>query len=139
MIRTDPKYIVHAIDYKKTHESTEQNHVWLVSLLNPGESLIFDYSVYSEESVQPVRLTVVPRKKNWTSAEGFALEERLREERLGTAIAVAGGTVILLLSSLLLLSFPVYRLQWNRRPELREQYTSFLQFWVNHKPRNLFD
>lgn len=135
-ITTEPREIHHAISIKKKSGSTDMKHEWLVSLLNPGESISFEYDVYSESEVDDIQLSIIPRKKDWTISKQIPSSNE--RESLAYFAAISGLTPVIFLLSLLAMSLPVYRIQWNRREDFRERYSSFFRFWVDHKPWDLF-
>jgi hypothetical protein len=139
-IKTDPKEIVDAITLTKKDGSTTQKHIWNISLINPNESVIFDYFVYSENQIDAITLNVLPRKKDWKILKGSILshEEKKTSKEISTDIAIFGGTSILLLFLILLMSLPIYYLQWMNRPDFRAEYRNFSAFYLFHRPWNLF-
>lgn len=135
-ITTSPKEIIDAIVITKGNGSNSTKHDWVVSLLNPGEIIMFEYSVYSEESIKEVELNIIPRKKDWTITE--QLSDISAKYSLARLTITAGLTPIVFILSLLLLSISVYRIQWVRRKDFRESYSNFFEFYMKHRPNNLF-
>jgi hypothetical protein len=135
-IATYPKYIIDGMRVVKEESSDETNHHWKVSLLNPGESIKFSYSAYSEHEGVDVSWNFVPRKKDWL------VKTRVRErdpitKAFGSA-SFALFTMIFLLIMTVVISIPAYYLQWSRREDFRLQYGNFMRFWREHKPWKLF-
>ncbi|MGR2870826.1 hypothetical protein [Vibrio vulnificus] len=135
-ITTDPKYIIDGVRVVKEESSNETNHHWRVSLLNPGESIQFSYSAYSELEDVDVSWNFVPRKKDWS------VKTRVRErdpitQAFGSA-SFALFTMMFFLTMTLVVSIPAYYLQWSRREDFRLQYGSFMRFWREHRPWKLF-
>ena len=66
-------------------------------------------------------------------------EKHLKLRQKTVAIIAASGLGLILLMFLLLISsFLLYSYQWKRRPDYREKYSSFSQFYNNHLPGDLF-
>ena len=139
-IKTDPKEIIDAITLTKKDNSTTQKHIWNISLINPNESVILDYFVYSEKQIDAITLNVVPRKKDWKILKGSILshEEKKTPKEISTEIAIFGGTSTFLILFFLLMSVPIYYLQWLNRPDFRSKYGYFFIFYSAHRPWNLF-
>lgn len=135
-IKTEPKEIIDAITIKKDKGSTETQHDWKVSLLNPDESITFDYSIYSEADVDKIALNIIPRKKDWVVVRQSA--QSLTYYGFKKDLAIASLTPPLLLLFIILFSLIIYRIQWRKRADFREQYTNFFHFWMRHRPWNLF-
>jgi len=134
-ISTEPPEILNAISVKKDEASTQSNHIWTVSLLNPKESIIFDYIVYSEEEHNEVLMTFLPRKKNWTVINKDILSKPEPEFLRVVVIIVTSGLVISLPFILIILvAVPFYLKKWKNRPDYRNQYGSFFSFYMNHPP-----
>lgn len=65
-IKTSPKDIFPALNISLDEKlSSSRKHTWNVPLLNPAESISFEYIVYSEDKIKSITLLVTPRKKNW--------------------------------------------------------------------------
>lgn len=137
-IRTVPREIVDAISVTKGDSGTDNKQTWSISLLNPGESVIFEYFVYSEEKLSSINLSILARKKDWRVVNKSLLYQRDAMESLNKIITVAAGVPVALLFFILALSVPFYRYQWNRRPDYREKYGTFLGFYNRHRPWDLF-
>lgn len=69
-IKTKPKEIVDIIKIQKEANSTNTKHIWNITLLKPGETVTFEYMIYSEEKVKPPKINVLARKKSWESKKG---------------------------------------------------------------------
>jgi hypothetical protein len=138
-IRTQPKEIVDAIAISKGDSSAANKQTWNISLLNPGESVIFEYFVYSEQKLSSIKLTILPRKKDWTVVNKSILGQAPNtKETLIRSLTVVGGAPLALLLLVYVIAVPFYRYQWNRRPDYREKYGSFNAFYNRHRPWNLF-
>lgn len=135
-IITQPREIIDVITIKKGEGSTETQHNWSVSLLNPGESITFEYNVYSVEDVDKIILNIIPRKKDWVVVKQSVQREQYSS--FTKVIIVIGLTPMLLLLSILFFSILVYSIQWLRRSDFREEYANFFKFWYHHRPWNLF-
>lgn len=136
-INTDPKEIINAISIKKIEElSTDKKHLWNISLLNPGESLLFEYSIYSEAKMPGVELDVVPRKKDWMISRKSFLSNKEKIIFSGAIVAMLGP--IFLIFFIFMIFTPVYIYQWNKRPDFRQEYGNFSTFYWNHWPTSLF-
>jgi hypothetical protein len=139
-IRTRPREIVDAVAISRIDGATTTRQSWNISLLNPGESVVFEYFVYSEIKLPNVTLIVVPRKKDWQVVNKSFLADSLRPESIALRIFLATlGAVIGLLGVILGGAIPIYRFQWNRRADFRAQYKTFWNFYNRHRPWNLFD
>ncbi len=139
-IRTEPREIVDAISFSKNDSSASNKQTWTISLLNPGESVILEYFVYSEEKLASITLNILPRKKDWTVVRKSLLYQKQKDARQSVikTIAIVGAGPIAFLILILVLSIPIYRYQWNRRPDYREQYGTFNAFHSRHRPWALF-
>lgn len=140
-IRTEPREIVDGIALSRSESSTSNKETWNISLLNPGESVILEYFVYSEEILPTITLNIVPRKKDWSVVNKSFFDQRQKNARdsLIRTIAVAGGGPIAFLLAFLGITVTLYRYQWNRRPDYRKKYGSFLAFYNKHRPWALFN
>ncbi len=140
IIKTEPTEIINAISVSKSKSGTDKKQTWNISLLNPGESVIFVYFIYSEKKLDSVSLDILPRKKDWIVINKSLLNQKQNDVQnsilmnLGLAIVAPMAFYSFILS----LSFPLYRYQWNRRPDLRKKYGTFFTFWNDHSPRDLF-
>lgn len=74
IIKTEPKEIIDVIKIKKQAGSTNNKHTWDISLLNPGESVIFEYFIYSEKEVKNCKANVLVRKRDWDVRKGTILD-----------------------------------------------------------------
>ncbi|RVU82879.1 hypothetical protein EOL70_20270 [Leucothrix sargassi] len=135
-IESVPKNIVDAISISKDGNSTNKKHNWTISLINPGESISFDYTAFSEKDIDSISLEVIPRKKDLS----------IKYEELGLSKATSFGErilpsislIILIVLSPLVVVFPFYLYQWGKRQDYRERYGSFIKFFNDHKPWDLF-
>ncbi|UCF85851.1 MAG: hypothetical protein JSV50_09525 [Desulfobacteraceae bacterium] len=139
--RSEPTEIIDAISIKKNEsESDEQKHIWTISLLNPGESIVVDYSVYSEEEIKNIDFQIVPRKKDWSVTTQPFLS---KIEKGGSSWYVYVSAVIvspiIVILSILVFAVPFYVLAWNLRPHFRDFYNSFYDFYLHHLPTGLFE
>lgn len=73
-IKTEPKKIIDAINIRKNPNSTINKHIWNISLLKPGEYVIFEYMVYSEKKVKEIEVNVLAREKGWKVRKGKLLD-----------------------------------------------------------------
>jgi hypothetical protein len=139
-IKTEPKEIVDAISISKTENGTSNRQTWNISLLNPGEAVVFEYFVYSEEKLDSINLKIIPRKKDWTIANKSLLNrgEINSSTSLLKMILTAAGAMIAFLISVLLFAVPFYIFQWNKRQDYRQKYSTFSTFYAKHKPMDLF-
>lgn len=64
-IKTVPSKVIDTIAVKKDYVSTDDKHLWTVSLLNPGESITFEYSAFSKKKIDSISLYIIPRKRDW--------------------------------------------------------------------------
>lgn len=135
-IKTIPIEVIDTIKVEKNNSSTDNKHIWNISLLNPGESITFEYSAFSKDEKKSISLDVIPRKKDWR----IIYEElTLPDKKYFTDIfATYGGLLILILLLPLLIAFPFYRYQWARRADYREKYRTFWKFYNKHTPWSLF-
>lgn len=140
-VRTQPKEIVDAIAISRSDSGAGNKQTWNISLLNPGESVIFEYFVYSEQKISAINLNILPRKKDWVVVNKSLLNQTQKDTKdsLIKSFAVVGGAPLAFLLLVLVLSVPFYRYQWNRRPDYRERYGSFSAFYNKHRPWNLFE
>lgn len=135
-IESDPVNIINAISIIKSDKSTNKKHDWIISLLNPGESISFDYSAFSEQSIDKISLDVIPRKQDWkVKYQELAL---LEKSSLANLIIIGSGGLVFILVVPFVIAFPFYRHQWNNRPDYRDRYVSFNRFFNDHKPWELF-
>lgn len=135
-IETFPKSIVDAIIFTKSKESNSKKHIWNVSLLNPGESISLDYTIFSTEEHDKFSFEIIPRKKDWVVNYK---ELRFSQEISFTGFILPGSLYLVILSIIpFILAFPIYRYQWNRRSDFRAQYSNFRKFYNNHRPWDLF-
>lgn len=138
-IKTEPKEIIDAISVtKKEVESSDKKHVWNITLLNPGEAVLFEYSIYSQEKTENVTLSTSPRKKDW-GVSSKSLIDNKKEVILPLDFLVGSAAPIFFILTIFLIAIPFYFIQWNRRPDYRENYGSFIKFYMNHRPGKLFD
>jgi len=135
-IKTIPIEVIDTISVIKAKESTRKKHSWIISLLNPGESVTFEYSAFSEKKLDSISLDIIPRKKDWKvnyEELGFSVSARLSDN-----IIFWTFLMIFILLVPYLLAYPFYRFQWSRRPDYKEKYTSFRVFYNKHRPWDLF-
>lgn len=139
-VRTLPKKIVDAIAISRSDTGSDNKQTWNISLLNPGESVIFEYYVYSENKLTEINLNILPRKKDWVVVNKTILNQSQRntKETLFDFFRVAIGVPVVLIFLMLTIAVPFYRYQWNKRPDYREKYKSFYDFYYNHRPWKLF-
>lgn len=140
-IKTEPKEIVNAISFTKSENCTDNKQTWNISLLNPGESVILEYFVYSDEKLSSINLNIVPRKKDWNIVNKSLLSQKPKDasETINKLMPIVVGAPILLMTIIFAIALPFYRYQWNRRPDYRERYGTFYSFYSNHRPSKLFD
>ncbi len=132
---TTPEEIINAISVKKGKGNNDIKHDWVVSLLNPGEIITLEYNVFSEEVPEKIELNIIPRKKDWVIIE----QSTRKDDKYSLKrILFAGTTPIVLILQILMLTVVVYRIQWLRRKDFRESYSSFFEFYMKHRPYNLF-
>jgi len=129
IIKTSPSSVKEAMQIDRQAElSNDKKHVWTVSLLNKGESLTFEYMVYSFEPMINAEFGVIPRKKDW---EVVSLEKETVSSESNEIESVYKGIGIMLagmLISLFLVNYPRWRNPWNQHPEIRTKYKSFLHY-----------
>lgn len=78
-IKTVPQEIISGLKVHKNASSTKNKHIWNISLLNPMESIVFDYTIYSELGVKDFKINVLPRKKDWKVRNISVLNHRKKE------------------------------------------------------------
>ena len=134
-IETEPKDIIKAISATKNKNlSNNKKHVWNISLLNRGESIIFKYSVYSERRIDNISFSALPRKKDWTISRRSLLTDKMKRITFIEYLISVPVFMILLLLLPLLLAIPIYRIEWNKNPEVREKYETFYRYYSTHYP-----
>lgn len=135
-LESNPLNILDVISVLKNKNSTSKKHIWVVSLLNPGESVSFDYSVFSESKLDSVSFEIIARKKDLkVKQEELTLsKEKSTSEWIFSIFLV----LILSLASIFLAALPLYIIQWIRRPDYREHYMIFSKFYYEHSPIELF-
>jgi hypothetical protein len=135
-LESSPSNILDVISVSKSENSTNKKHLWVISLLNPGESISFDYSIFSEGKIDTVLFELIARKKDLKVKQ----EELTLAKDISTSewIFTIFFGVILSLVSVFLVALPFYLIQWVRRPEYREHYLNFSKFYNEHSPKNLF-
>lgn len=79
-IKTEPKKIIDAINIQKKPDSTSNKHIWNISLLKPGEYVVFEYMIYSERKVKEIEVNVLARKKGWKVRKGKLLDSNPPKE-----------------------------------------------------------
>jgi hypothetical protein len=137
-ITTEPKEINDAISVTKAIGSTDNNHLWNISLLNPGESVVFEYSVYSEKKVDNINFNIIPRKKDWTISTESYLSQKNKEASATKLFILTLAAIISTLPLMFLIAFPFYYVQWHRRSDFRDKYKTFYVFFRDHSPGELF-
>ena len=140
-ISSEPQDIISAISIKKIeNESDEQRHTWTISLLNPGESIVLDYSIYSEKKLESIEFLILPRKKDWKVTRQPLLS-KLQKEGPRWYMIVLGvlGALITVPILILLFTIPFYTLSWSTRTDFREFYGSFTRFYWEHPPKYIFE
>lgn len=111
--------------------------MWNVPLLNQGESLTFEYTIYSEKKLTGISFSTVPRKKDWDVSRENILASKTTRELFSSFFGGMFTLVIALPLGLLIftrLMRPVYRKEWDRNPEIREKYESYDQYFYKHFP-----
>jgi hypothetical protein len=140
IIKAEPKGIIDAISItKKDGESTDKKHVWNISLLNPGESVIFEYTIYSQAKLKKIEFSATPRKKDWSVLSRSPLSQKKEGRSSLDWLLVGAAAPILFMIAIFIMAMPIYRFQWNRRPDYREQYGSFIEFYMRLHPGKLFN
>lgn len=141
IINTEPKELTSAIALKLQNEnSTNSKHKWTVSLLNPGESISFEYTIYSNSKLSNINCTITPRKKDWKTNRRSLIDTENEKELDITSIAVGIVFAVLLTPVLILLSaIPLYAFVWILREDYRLHYRNLIDFYWNHSPKNLFE
>ncbi len=134
-ISTVPKEIVDGILVKKTAASDNKKHVWTISLLNPGESILFDYGIYSEAEVKAASLTVAVRKADWQIVSKSDLLSK-KQSKTPLAINILLGALAGL-AGVFPAVFIWYAISWMARPKLQTKYLTFWQFWLHGEPKDL--
>lgn len=135
-LETSPPNIIDAVSVTKTEKSTTKKHYWIISLLNPGESISFDYSAFSEKYLDSISMEVIPRKKDVSiKYEELSLQDKSTPTKF---ILLVLKQMLIILILPLILALPIYIYQWIKRPDYREKYVDFLKFYMEHKPWNLF-
>ena len=137
-IRTEPRAIIDGIEFSRNDSSTTNKEVWNISLLNPGEAVILEYFVYSERRLSSITLNILPRKKDWSVVNKSLFERDGSQTSFMSFFLVGNGVLFAILLAIFGLSFPLYRYQWNRRPDYREKYGAFRAFYNHHSPWELF-
>lgn len=64
-INTIPKEVKKSLKFTLSKDSVSSSHSWIVDLVNPSETIIFEYSAYSSTLVEILDIEVIPRKKDW--------------------------------------------------------------------------
>ncbi len=123
-IRTIPQEIAIGLSIRKQEERPNK-HRWHVDLLNAHESLVFEYSLYSQKLVKDVGIDVVPRKTGWAVVYDDSLLSRS-----GTAlpIGIMVAAPFITLALIILVVVILYRIKWNANPQLRANYAN--KFWA---------
>jgi len=135
-LESSPLNILDVISVSKNENSTNKKHIWVISLLNPGESVSFDYSIFSESKLDSVLFELIARKKDLkVKQEELALS---KDTSISEVIFLVFSGFILFLASIFLVALPFYLIQWFRRSDYREHYITFSQFYNKHSPRHLF-
>ncbi len=137
-ITTEPKDIVDVVSVSRVEGGNSNRPTWNISLLNPGESVKFEYFVYSEKKLRQINLNILPRKKDWKIINHSLFDRTQKDtDRLYNFFVIASSVPMAFLLLMLVLSFPFYRYQWNKRPDYREKYGSFWAFYKRHSPWEL--
>ena len=135
-INTIPWSVIDTISVDKNKESSDKKHIWVVSLLNPGESVTFEYSAFSKSKLDSISLDIIPRKKDWkVNYRELRFSEKSSIDEWLTDLS---GVLIFIVLSIYFLAYPFYRYQWNRRPDYKEKYKNFRTFFNMHRPWSLF-
>lgn len=136
-ITSKPKDIIHAIEVIKDQKlSNQHKHVWNVSLLNPSESIIFDYNVYSESKIKQITFQIFPRKKDWEVTYNTIIDD-LKKKMLTDAIKdiiIATLAIGALFAVIELLCLLIYLKEWKKNPEVRAIYITFKRYFNQHYP-----
>lgn len=137
-IISSPKEIADALNLVKDDNlSSEKKHTWNIPLLNQRESLTFEYNIYSENKLETLTFSSVPRKKDW---KVLYIDTLIGKEKSDVFPYFITGMLTLLVSLLvtlklfLKLMIPVYRKEWNSNPDVREKYESFNKYFYKHFP-----
>lgn len=79
MIESSPQNIKDALNLFKQDGSSNKKHLWNIPLLNQGESLTFEYNIYSSQELNEVTFSAIPRKKIGKFYEKIFLPTQQRE------------------------------------------------------------
>ncbi len=82
IIKTEPKEIIDIIKVQKEANSTNNEHIWNIPLLKPGETITFEYMIYSEEKIKTPKVNVLVRKKSWKSKKGIFFDSTTQEMKI---------------------------------------------------------
>ena len=82
IIKTEPKEIIDIIKIQKEANSTKNEHIWNIPLLKPGETITFEYMIYSEEKIKAPKVNVLVRKKSWKSKKGIFFDSTTQKIKI---------------------------------------------------------
>ena len=139
-ITSEPKNIIDVISLDKIKkESNNQKHVWKISLLNHGESIILDYNIYSKEKIDKITISILTRKKDWivTNKSLFSNNDSIFNSGIDYILVLLAAPIPLILS-IFLLALPLYGVSWLTRKEYHEFYNTFNDFYWGFPPKYLF-
>lgn len=135
-IQSIPESIIDGLSI--THLNKEFNndykHVWQIDLLNSEESIIFNYSAYSNEVINSYKINVLPRKKNWAVryVEDFDITEKTEIDVLGETLNFGLYLIIVFTLMNTFIFLPLYIKKWLIDDEVRAKYNNkFFQFLWN--------
>lgn len=135
--KTNPPEILDGIKItKKDTSSDERKHVWNISLLNPQEKIIVEYSAYSKEKIDSITLSALPRKKNWSIEREPPKSDVTNSVQKWFFIGILTlATCLLLLNKFSdLLFMNIYKKEWERNAAIREQYKDLETYYWRHFP-----
>ena len=109
-ITTFPNDLKNFVNLKKEKKSTNKLHYWNVSLLNPGETLSFEYMVASNLNLESVSLNVMARKKDWHVVDQHKEKEKQKETAKVWAEWIIAGLFILLILQFVILGIEKFNI-----------------------------
>jgi hypothetical protein len=99
-ITTSPTAIIKGLKLTQNNLTPPGKDEWLVDLLNPGESVSFEYFAYSPQIDDSVTFTTVVRKKDWEILSGKNETPPRRKFFLDKSISDFDGKDIIILLGL---------------------------------------
>lgn len=123
-IKTSPKGIINSLEIQKKVGSTNNKHIWNISLLNPGEAVMFEYIFYSEiTTVKKCNLNILSRKKDWKVKRESILEKTKEKKTKGVDIPII--VVISIIMAFAIIGFYNFFLS-SKNFQLRERIRDLL-------------